>query len=49
VAGGPGRQALETELAHLVTFVTTQSQAWQERSDILQAKYEQCGQAPEVI
>jgi argininosuccinate lyase len=44
VAGGPGRQALETELAQLVTFVTTQSRAWQERSDLLQAKCEQCGQ-----
>ena len=45
VTGGPGRQALEAELAHLTTFVATQSRAWQERSDILQAKYEQCGQS----
>ena len=45
VAGGPGRQALETELAQLTTFVAAQSRAWQERSDILQAKYEQCAQS----
>ncbi len=42
VAGGPGCQALAAELAHLATFVATQSQAWQERSDTLQAHYEQC-------
>ena len=45
VAGGPGRQALETELAQLATFVAAQSRAWQERSDILQAKYAQCAQS----
>jgi len=44
VAGGPGRQVLATELAHLATFVTTQSRVWQERGDALQAKYEQCCQ-----
>src|SRR5207247_453426 len=44
VAGGPGRQALEAELAQLVTFVATQSQAWQERNDTLHAQYAQCRQ-----
>jgi hypothetical protein len=44
VAGGPGHQALEIELAQLATFVATQSQVWQERSHTLQAKYEQCRQ-----
>jgi argininosuccinate lyase len=42
IAGGPGRQAVETELAPLENFVATQSQAWQERSSTLQEKYEQC-------
>ena len=32
VTGGPGRQALETELTQLTTFVAAQSRAWQERS-----------------
>ena len=45
VAGGPGHQALATELAQLATFVAAQSRAWQERSDTLQAKYEQCAQS----
>jgi argininosuccinate lyase len=44
IVGGPGRQALATELVQLATFITTQSQVWQERSDTLQAKYEQCAQ-----
>ena len=42
VVGGPGCQMLAAELARLATFVATQSQAWQERSDTLQAHYEQC-------
>ncbi len=42
VVGGPGCQMLAAELAPLATFVATQSQAWQERSDTLQAHYEQC-------
>jgi len=42
VVGGPGCQALTAELAQLATFVATQSQAWQERGDTLQAHYEQC-------
>jgi len=42
VVGGPGRQALEAELAQLAAFVATQLQAWQERCDLLQAKYDQC-------
>src|SRR5262245_54331463 len=42
VVGGPGGQVLEAELAQLATFVATQAQAWQERSDALQAKYDQC-------
>jgi argininosuccinate lyase len=42
VVGGPGCQVLVAELAQLATFVATQSQAWQERSDTLQAHYEQC-------
>jgi argininosuccinate lyase len=42
VVGGPGRQALEAELTHLETFVTTQRQAWQTRHDTLQAKYDHC-------
>ena len=42
IAGGPGRQAVETELAQLENFVATQSQAWQERNSTLQEKYEQC-------
>jgi len=45
VAGGPGPQALEAELALLATFVATQSQTWQERGDALQARYEQCRQS----
>ena len=44
VTGGPGRQALAVELTQLATFVTTQAQTWQTRSEVLQAKYEQCGQ-----
>jgi argininosuccinate lyase len=42
VVGGPGRQFLEAELAQLDAFVETQRQAWQARSDTLQAQYEQC-------
>src|SRR5712691_6131014 len=42
VVGGPGCQVLAAELAQLATFVATQAQAWQERSDTLQAHYEQC-------
>jgi argininosuccinate lyase len=44
VVGGPGRQALEAELAQLDAFVATQRQAWQARSNALLAKYEQCHQ-----
>jgi len=44
VTGGPGRQVLEAELRQLATFVATQSQLWQTRSQELQARYEQCGQ-----
>jgi argininosuccinate lyase len=44
VAGGPGRQALETALGQLDTFVETQHQAWQARSDALQVRYAQCRQ-----
>ena len=44
VAGGPGRQMLEAELASLAIFVATQAPAWQERSATLQAHYEQCRQ-----
>ncbi|MCZ6872066.1 MAG: argininosuccinate lyase [bacterium] len=42
VVGGPGRQALETELAQLDDVVATQRQVWQARRDTLQAKYDQC-------
>ena len=44
VVGGPGRTALEAELAQLDTFVTAQRQAWQERRAALRAKYEACRQ-----
>jgi argininosuccinate lyase len=42
--GGPGRQALETELAQLDAFVATQRQTWQARHNALQAKYDRCRQ-----
>src|SRR5262249_45851460 len=42
VVGGPGRQALEAELAQLADFVAKQMQAWQERCDRLQATYDRC-------
>jgi hypothetical protein len=42
--GGPGRIALEAELAQLDAFVTAQRQAWQERQAVLHAKYEACRQ-----
>ena len=44
VTGGPGRQALEAELAHLNAFVETQAHAWHERSTALQAAWERCCQ-----
>jgi argininosuccinate lyase len=42
VVGGPGRQALETALDQLDTFMETQYQVWQARSDALQVRYAQC-------
>jgi argininosuccinate lyase len=44
VAGGPGRTALEAELARLDAFVSVQRQTWQERRAALRAKYEACRQ-----
>jgi hypothetical protein len=44
VVGGPGRTALEAELAQLDTFATAQRQAWQGRCATLRAKYEACRQ-----
>jgi argininosuccinate lyase len=44
VVGGPGRQALDTALSQLDTFMETQYQAWQARSDALQVRYAQCRQ-----
>jgi hypothetical protein len=43
-AGGPGRQALDMELAQLDAFVAAQQQAWQTRKALLQAKYAACRQ-----
>jgi argininosuccinate lyase len=42
VVGGPGQQALDSELAQLDDIVATQRQVWQTRRDTLQAKYDQC-------
>lgn len=44
VIGGPGRQAVEAELARLDAFMVTQRQLWQARSTTLQAKYTACCQ-----
>jgi argininosuccinate lyase len=44
VVGGPGRQALDTELAQLDAFVAQQRQTWQTRSAALQAAWERCQQ-----
>lgn len=42
VAGGPGCQALEAELAQLDAVVAQQRQAWQQRTAALQAAWERC-------
>ena len=44
VAGGPGPEAMETELAQLDGFVASQRQVWQERDAKLQACYDRCRQ-----
>ncbi|GIX45980.1 MAG: argininosuccinate lyase 1 [Candidatus Tectimicrobiota bacterium] len=44
VYGGPGRQALEAELAALDAFVAAQQRLWQERDAALQAKEAACRQ-----
>ncbi|MBM3223932.1 MAG: hypothetical protein FJZ47_09045, partial [Candidatus Tectomicrobia bacterium] len=44
VHGGPGQQALRTELAQLETFTHVQQQAWDTRRLTLQAAWERCCQ-----
>jgi argininosuccinate lyase len=43
VVGGPGRDALQAELAQLSAMVEAQRQIWQRREAVLQARYEACG------
>ncbi len=43
VVGGPGRDALQAELAQLEAVVEAQRQTWRSREAVLQAKYEACG------
>jgi argininosuccinate lyase len=45
VVGGPGREALQAELAQLHAVIETQRQTWQCREAALQAKYESCSTA----
>jgi len=40
--GGPGRAAMQAELAQLQSFVASQRQVWQARREMLQAKYAAC-------
>ncbi len=44
VMGGPGPEAMETQLAQLDDFVVSQRQMWQERGEKLQACYDRCRQ-----
>jgi argininosuccinate lyase len=44
VVGGPGPEAMETELAQLDGFVASQRQVWQERDEKLLACYDRCRQ-----
>lgn len=44
VRGGPGSEAMETELAQLDGFVASQRHVWQERGEKLQACYDHCRQ-----
>ena len=44
VMGGPGLEAMETQLAQLDAFVASQRQVWQERGERLQACYDRCRQ-----
>lgn len=44
VMGGPGHEAMETELAQLDGFVASQRQVWQDREAKLQACYDRCRQ-----
>ena len=43
VVGGPGRDALQAELAQLSAVVEAQRQIWQRREAVLHARYEACG------
>jgi hypothetical protein len=43
VVGGPGREALQAELAQLTATIEAQKQMWQGRETALQVKYEACG------
>ena len=44
VMGGPGPEAMETELAQLDSFVASRRQVWQERGEKLRACDERCRQ-----
>ncbi len=43
VVGGPGREALQAELAQLSAVVETQRHIWRQREAALHTKYEACG------
>ena len=44
VMGGPGREAMEAELAQLDSFAASQRHVWQERLEKLQACDDRCRQ-----